>query len=505
MKISNLKESEVWFITGSQHLYGEKTLKQVAVDSQEIALALDQSKFIPVRVVYKPVLTTPEAIFALCQKANTDPKCIGLTTWMHTFSPAKMWISGLKILTKPILHLHTQYNRDIPWGSIDMDFMNLNQSAHGGREYGFMLSRMRRNRKVIVGYWKDKAVQEKIAVWMRAAAAWHDWQGMKIARFGDNMREVAVTEGDKVEAQLRLGYSVNGYGVGDLVAQVNKVTEKDIDKLLKQYEGQYKIQPELKVSGKKRNNLREAARIELGMRTFLENGGFKAFTTTFEDLHGLKQLPGLAVQRLMAEGYGFGAEDDWKTSALVRAMKVMSTGLKGGTSFMEDYTYHLDPSGMKVLGAHMLEVCPTITAEKPSLEGHPLGIGGKDDPVRLVFNVQSGKAINVSIIDVGNRFRMLVNPCNVVPPDKPLPKLPVARVVWIPEPDLPTAAGAWIHGGGAHHTGFSMAVTTEMIEDFADIADIEFLLIDKNTNTRDFKKEIRWNDLYYQLSHGLKY
>ena len=503
--MNNLKEYEVWFVTGSQHLYGEETLKRVAADSQEIALTLDKSKLIPVSVRFKPVLTTPEAIFDLCQKAGTDPKCIGLITWMHTFSPAKMWISGLKILTKPIVHLHTQYNRDIPWDSIDMDFMNLNQSAHGGREYGFMLSRMRRNRKVIVGYWKDKAVQEKLAVWMRAAAAWHDWQGMKIARFGDNMREVAVTEGDKVEAQIRFGYSVNGYGVGDLAAFVNGVTKKNIDDLIKQYEAQYNIRPELKAGGKKRSNLREAARIESGMRTFLENGGFNAFTTTFEDLHGLKQLPGLAVQRLMADGYGFGAEGDWKTSALVRAMKVMSTGLEGGTSFMEDYTYHLDPSGMKVLGAHMLEVCPTISKDKPSMEGHPLGIGGKDDPVRLVFNVQSGQGINVSIMDLGNRFRMLANPCKVVSPDKPLPKLPVARVLWVPEPDLPTAACAWIHGGGAHHTGFSMAVTTEMMEDFADMADIEFLLIDKNTNIRDFKKEIRWNDMYFQLAHGLKY
>lgn len=495
---------EVWFITGSQHLYGEETLKQVDQNSREIVNGLNGVSRIPVQLVHKPVLTTPEAITTLMQEANSAGNCIGIITWMHTFSPAKMWINGFKILKKPILHLHTQFNRDIPWESIDMDFMNLNQSAHGGREYGFLLSRLRRNRKVVVGHWQDEEVIEKIGAWIRAALAWNDWQGMRIARFGDNMREVAVTEGDKVEAQIRFGYSVSGYGVGDLVDLVNAVSDERVDKQLETYAKEYELDADIQQKGNRRSNLREAARIELGMLDFLEKGGFKAFTTTFEDLHGLKQLPGHAVQRLMAAGYGFGAEGDWKTAALVRAMKVMGTGLEGGTSFMEDYTYHLDPAGMKVLGAHMLEICPTIASGKPSMEVHELGIGGKDDPIRLVFDVNKGPGINVSIMDMGDRFRMLVNPCKVVDADEPLPRLPVARVLWEPEPDLPTAAAAWIHAGGAHHTGFSMSVTTEMMEDFAEMADMEILVIDAHTNIRDFKKEIRWNDLYYHLSGGLK-
>ena len=497
-------KQEVWFLTGSQHLYGPKTLNQVAENSQALVQGLNESKIIPVKIKYISILKSPSEVLDVMIKANSDNNCVGLITWMHTFSPAKMWINGLKSLQKPLLHLHTQFNRDIPWESIDMDFMNLNQSAHGGREYGFILSRMRKNRKVVVGHWKDEAVQQKIATWTRAALAWNDWQGMKVARFGDNMREVAVTEGDKVEAELKFGYSVSGYGVGDLVEVIKSVDTKRINELLQEYEQDYQLMPDLKKEGKFRNNLFESARIELGMKDFLENGGFKAFTTTFEDLHGLQQLPGMAVQRLMQQGYGFGAEGDWKTAALVRAMKVMASGMAGGTSFMEDYTYHLDPAGMKVLGAHMLEVCPSIGKGKSSLEVHPLGIGGKDDPIRLVFNVSEGKAVNASIMDMGDRFRMLVNPCEVVAPNKPLPNLPVARVVWKPEPDLPTAASAWIHAGGAHHTGFSMAVTTEMLEDFAEMADIELLIIDKDTKIRDFKKEIRWNDLYYHLSHGLK-
>ncbi len=497
--MTNLKNFEIWFVTGSQHLYGEETLNQVARDSNEIANVLNSSAEIPVTIVYQPTLKTPDEILELCVKANNSKQCVGIITWMHTFSTAKMWINGLKILNKPVAHLHTQYNRDIPWDTIDMDFMNLNQSAHGDREFGFIMSRMRQSRKVIVGHWKEEDVRLKIGSWARAACGWNEWQGMKVARFGDNMREVAVTEGDKVEAQLRLGYSVNGYGVGDMVQAISEVVNADIDKLLLRYESEYKISPEILRAGPKRDALKESARIEIGMRNFLEKGGFKAFTTTFEDLHGLKQLPGLAVQRLMEEGYGFGAEGDWKTSALVRAMKVMGTGLAGGTSFMEDYTYHLDPKGMKVLGAHMLEVCPSIGQGKASLEIHPLGIGGKDDPARLVFNVPEGKGINVSIMDMGDRFRMLANPCNVVNPETALPKLPVARVVWIPEPDLKVSAEAWIHAGGAHHTGFSMAIGVEEMENFAEMAGMEFLLIDKHTNIRDFKKEIRWNDLFYQL------
>jgi L-arabinose isomerase len=414
-----------------------------------------------------------------------------------------MWIAGLASLRKPFVHLHTQYNKELPWSEIDMDFMNLNQAAHGDREFGFMCSRMRLNRKIVVGFWRDGEVVDQLGAWTRAACAWHDAQGGKIARFGDNMREVAVTEGDKVEAQLRLGYSVNGYGMGDLVKYVGAVTDAQVDKLVAEYDESYAVAEPLRKGGAQRQSLREAARIELGMRAFLQEGGFKAFTTTFEDLHGLVQLPGLAVQRLMAEGYGFGAEGDWKTAALVRAMKVMGAGLDGGTTFMEDYTYHFGDDGMKVLGAHMLEVCETIAEQKPSLEIHPLGIGGKADPVRLVFNVQSGPAINASILDMGSRFRMLVNEVDAVQPDKPMSKLPVARVVWIPRPNLKIAAAAWIMAGGAHHTGFSQSVTGEHLEDFASMAGMEFLVIGKETKLPEFKKELRWNDLYYHLARGL--
>ncbi|MFO7668301.1 MAG: L-arabinose isomerase [Bacteroidales bacterium] len=501
--MKKLSELEVWFVTGSQHLYGEETLKQVDRNSREIAEALNQSSEIPVKVVFKLVLTTPEAILSLCREASHANACIGLITWMHTFSPAKMWIAGLKSLSKPFMHLHTQFNRDIPWESIDMDFMNLNQSAHGGREFGFIGTRMHIERKVVVGHWANQGVQSKVGVWTRAAAAWHDWQGGKVARFGDNMREVAVTEGNKVSAQIQLGYSVSGYGVGDLVERVKAVSAKEIEEMLTIYEELYELPAEAGKGGRLRLALMEAARIEKGMRSFLEEGGFSAFTTTFEDLHGLTQLPGLACQRLMADGYGFGAEGDWKTAALVRAMKVMAMGLEGGTSFMEDYTYHLHPDGMKVLGAHMLEVCPSIGDGKPGLEVHPLGIGGKADPARLVFNVASGPGVNASIMDLGSRFRLLVNPCNVVPADAPLPNLPVARVVWEPKPNLEVAAGAWILSGGAHHTGFSMAVTKDHLEDFAGIAGIEFLLIDDSTTISSIKKELRWNDLYYYLARGL--
>jgi L-arabinose isomerase len=501
--MNRLSELEAWFVTGSQHLYGEETLKQVDQNSREIAEALNRSSAIPVKVVFKRVLTTPEEILSLCREASHTNACIGLITWMHTFSPAKMWIAGLKSLGKPFMHLHTQFNRDIPWESIDMDFMNLNQSAHGGREFGFIGTRMHIERKVVVGHWANPVVQSKVGIWTRAAAAWHDWQGGRVARFGDNMREVAVTEGNKVSAQIQLGYSVSGYGVGDLVERVNAVTVREIEELIAIYKELYDLPAGAGKGGTLRSALMEAARIEKGMRSFLEEGGFSAFTTTFEDLHGLTQLPGLAVQRLMADGYGFGAEGDWKTAALVRAMKVMAMGLRGGTSFMEDYTYHLHPDGMKVLGAHMLEVCPSIADGKSRLEVHPLGIGGKADPARLVFNVASGPGVNASIMDLGNRFRLLVNPCDVVPADAPLPNLPVARVVWAPKPDLEVAAGAWILSGGAHHTGFSMAVTREHLEDFAEIAGIEYLLIDESTTLSSIKKELRWNDLYYHLARGL--
>lgn len=500
----DLKQFEIWFITGSQHLYGPQTLEQVARHSQEIAAALNAAEGIPVQIIFKPVLTTPEAIHNLCLEANSAERCIGLITWMHTFSPAKMWIAGLAALKKPFAHLHTQYNAEIPWADIDMNFMNLNQAAHGDREFGFIGSRMRLNRKVIVGHWQDPEVIASLSVWARAASAWQEWQGAKIARFGDNMREVAVTEGDKVEAQKQFGYDVYGYGVGDLVNAVGQAGTEQIDVLLNEYEQQYDLAPELRTGGSERQSLREAARIEAGMRHFLTSGGFKAFTTTFEDLHGLAQLPGLAVQRLMADGYGFGAEGDWKTAALVRAMKVMASGLAGGVSFMEDYTYHFSPMGDRVLGAHMLEVCPSIAAQRPRLEIHQLSIGGKADPARLVFDTKTGPAVNASIMDMGNRFRMLVNEVEVVPTEEDLPKLPVARALWDPKPNLKTAAAAWILAGGAHHTGFSQALTAQHLQDFAEIANLEFLLIDEQTDLPAFKKEIRWNDMYYLLARGLQ-
>ncbi len=499
----DLSQFEVWFATGSQHLYGEETLRQVAEHSQAIAAALDAAGKIPVRVVFKPVLTTPEAIRTLCLEANATPQCIGLVTWMHTFSPAKMWIAGLTSLQKPFCHLHTQFNRDIPWATIDMDFMNLNQSAHGGREFGFLGTRLRRGRKVIVGHWQDPEVVAELVVWTRAAAGWADSQAGKIARFGDNMREVAVTEGDKVEAQIQLGYSVNGYGVGDLVAVIDAVSDSEIDGLVAQYDERYQVAPEMQAGGERRGDLREAAQAELGLRAFLEQGNFTGFTDTFENLHGMKQLPGIAVQRLMADGYGFGAEGDWKMAALVRAMKVMAAGLPGGTSFMEDYTYHLDPAGASVLGAHMLEICESIAAGQPSAEIHPLSIGGKEDPVRLVFNAPDGPGINAAIVDMGNRFRMLVNEIDVVQPPEPLPQLPVARALWIPRPNLKIGAAAWIHAGGPHHTGFSQAIGAEYIEDFADMAGVELVRIDADTKIANLKDQLRWNEMYYHLAKGL--
>lgn len=495
----DLSRYEVWFVTGSQHLYGEEVLRQVADNSRVIAESFAAADAIPVKVVMQPVQTTPDAIRRVCAAANGAADCVGLILWMHTFSPAKMWIGGLNGLQKPFVHLHTQFNRDIPWSTIDMDFMNLNQSAHGDREFGHLCTRLGLSRKVIVGHWQDPDVVAQLATWTRAACAWHDAQGARIARFGDNMRDVAVTEGDKVAAEMRFGYAVNGYGLGDLAARVNGVSDDAIDLLVREYDELYDVVDALGPSGAQRAALRDAARIELGLRAFLEAGGFRGFTDTFENLHGLRQLPGVAVQRLMAEGYGFGAEGDWKAAALVRALKVMSQGLTGGTSFMEDYTYHLDPGGMKVLGAHMLEICPSIAGDaRPALEIHPLSIGGKEDPVRLVFDARVGPAINVTLIDLGGRFRMVVNEVDVVPPDAPLPRLPVACAVWVPRPDLKTAAAAWILAGGSHHTGFSQAVGVAHLEDFAEMAGVELLMIDGTTSLAEFKKELRWNEAYYQ-------
>ena len=497
-----LDQYEIWFLTGSQHLYGKETLEQVAQHSQKIVATLSDCASIPTKIIFKPVLTTPEEITQIVRASNNDDRCVGVIAWMHTFSPAKNWIAGLSALQKPLAHLHTQFNQDIPWSEIDMDFMNLNQAAHGDREFGFMATRMRLQRKVVVGHWQDQEVQARLGAWIRVACAWADAQGMRVVRFGDNMRSVAVTEGDKVEAQLRLGYQVYGYGLGDLVEHIQAVSEGDLRQLLELYQAQYLVADDLQTGGEHHDSVREAARIELGLRSFLVNGNFKAFTTTFENLHGLVQLPGIAAQRLMADGYGFGAEGDWRTSALLRTMKVMASGLAGGTSFMEDYTYHLKPTGMKVLGSHMLEICPSIADSQPKLEVHPLGIGGKADPVRLVFDAPTGNAINASIIDMGNRLRMVVNDVDVVVADEPMPKLPVARVMWIPQPSLIVGAAAWIYAGGAHHTVFSQALTAEHMMDYAEIAQIELLHITQDTTLHQFKNELRWNEMFYLLGRG---
>jgi L-arabinose isomerase len=501
--MDTLREREAWFVCGSQHMYGAEQLRLVDAHAAEIAAALSAAAEIPVRVVGKPVATTPESIRAVMVEANASADCIGVIAWMHTFSPAKMWISGLAALQRPFLHLHTQYNRDLPWAEIDMDFMNLNQSAHGDREFAFMETRMGLARKTVVGHWSDPAVRGRIGSWARAACGWREAQRLNVARFGDNMRQVAVTEGDKVEAQLRLGVTVSGYGVGDLVEAVNGASEAEVDGLVREYEEAYDLAPELRADGERRESLRDAARIEAGLRAVLVELGARAFTDTFEDLHGLKQLPGIAAQRLMADGYGFGGEGDWKTAALVRIMKVMGEGLPGGTSFMEDYTYHLAPGKALVLGAHMLEVCPTIAGARPSCEIHPLSIGGREDPVRLVFTTPPGPALNAAILDLGDRFRMLANDVEVVDPDEPLPRLPVARAVWKPEPDLATSAEAWLTAGGPHHTALTTQYGVEVLTDFARIAGIELLSIDDRSRSDDFEKELRWNQAYYALARGL--
>jgi L-arabinose isomerase len=490
----NLKKYEFYFVTGSQDLYGAETLRKVDEHSKAMVEALDPK--LPCKLIWKSVVKGPDAILALVREANSNPNCAGIITWMHTFSPSKMWIAGLTQLAKPLCHLHTQFNRDIPWDSIDMDFMNLNQSAHGDREHGFIGARLRLPRKVVVGHWEAPAVLEKLSGWMRTASAFADGRSLKVARFGDNMREVAVTEGDKVEAQIKLGWSINGYGVGDLVKVVNEVADTDVDKLIKVYADEYEIASDAK-SGVGLERVKVQARIELGLKTFLEGGKFGAYTDTFEDLHGLAQLPGLASQRMMAAGYGFGAEGDWKTSALVRAMKVMASGL-GGASFLEDYTYNLDPAAPAVLGSHMLEICPSIAKGKPRLEVHPLGIGGKDDPARLVFAGDPGPALNATLVDMGGRMRLILNEVDAIEA-KAMPKLPVARVLLKPRPDLERAAESWIIAGGAHHTGYSRVVKTEWMRDWAEMAGLECLVIDAKTDPNDLRKEIRWNEIGYKL------
>jgi L-arabinose isomerase len=498
-----LEHLEAWLVTGSQEMYGQAALRQVEAHAHEVARGLDAQPEIPVRVVHKAVATSPDSIRRIALDANASDACIGVIAWMHTFSPAKMWIAGLNALQKPLLHLHTQFDRDLPWAEIDMDYMNLNQSAHGDREFAFLETRMRLGRKTVVGHWRDPNVTARVAVWTRAAAGWHEAQSLRVARFGDNMRDVAVTEGDKVEAQIRLGVSVNGYGVGALGAAVAEVSDADVDGLVARYEEAYDLGPALRAGGAGRESLRDAARIEAGLRGFLDAGGFRAFTDTFEDLEGLTQLPGIAAQRLMADGYGFAGEGDWKTAALVRIAKVMSSGIDGGTSFMEDYTYDLGPDGPAVLGAHMLEVCPSIAAGRPSCEIHPLSIGGKADPVRLVFTAAPGPAVVAAMLDLGDRFRLVLNEIEIVEPKEDLPRLPVARALWKPKPDFHTAAEAWLRAGGPHHSVLCRAIGTEAFADFAEIAGIELLVIDETTRIRDVANELRWNQAYYRLAGGL--
>jgi len=498
-----LEQFEVWLVAGSQELYGTEVLRDVEEHAREIAASLDAEETVPVRVLQKGVATSPGGILAVMREANAAATCVGVVAWMHTFSPAKMWIAGLSALEKPLLHLHTQFNRDLPWAEIDMDFMNLNQSAHGDREFGFVETRMRLRRKTVVGHWRDPAVVARLAAWTRAACGWNEAQTLGVARFGDNMRQVAVTEGDKVEAQIRLGISVNGYGVGELWEACEAVSEAEVDRLVAVYEDSYELVPSLRAGGDRRGSLRDSARIEAGLRGFLDSGGLGAFTDTFEDLDGLVQLPGIAAQRLMADGYGFGAEGDWKTAALVRVAKVMSTGLDGGCSFMEDYTYDLAPEGPAVLGAHMLEVCPSIASGTPTCEIHPLSIGGKDDPVRLVFTAAPGPAVLVGLIDLGDRFRLVLNEVELLQPPEDLPRLPVARALWQPEPDFSTAVEAWLLAGGPHHTVLCKAIGTDAFEDLAEIAGIELLVIDERTRIRDVANELRWNQAYYRLAAGL--
>lgn len=491
-------KSSIWFVTGSQHLYGEEALKEVADDARRIVQALNAAQDIPVEVRFRNVVTSSDEIENTCLQASADPDCIGLIVWMHTFSPAKMWIRGLSSLKKPFVHFHTQGNRDIPWSSIDMDFMNLNQAAHGGREFGFICSRMRIERTVIVGHWQDPEVLNRLGIWARAAIGWSALRSAKIARFGDNMREVAVTEGDKVEAQMRFGVSVNGYGVGELAARMEEVKHADISALVNEYLETYSTESGFSDDDMAMKALKESAKMELGMRAFLEEGDFSGFTDTFEDLYGFSHLPGLAVQRLMKDGYGFAAEGDWKTAALLYTMKTMAFGLEGGTSFMEDYTYHFEPNNMSVLGAHMLEVCPSIAAEKPSLQIHPLAIGGKADPPRLVFQAAPGKGFNAALMDMGNRFRLVANRVEVISAEQEMPKLPVARALWRPMPDLKTAAAAWILSGAAHHSSFTQALSLEHLEDFAEMAGIELIEIDEGSTVHQIKNELRWNEAAYR-------
>ncbi|CUU23964.1 L-arabinose isomerase [Duffyella gerundensis] len=497
----SLDSLSVWFVIGTQHLYGPETLRQVEQHAQQVVDGMNQQSALPLKLVVKPLVKSPDEALALCRDANHDNSCVGIITWLHTFSPAKMWIGGLSVLNKPLMQFHTQFNAEIPWDSMDMDFMNLNQTAHGGREFGFIGARMGLQHSVVTGHWQDSASLARIAKWMRAAIAKQASQQLKVARFGDNMREVAVTEGNKVSAQIQFGYAVNGWGVGDLVEVINQVSDGDVNALIDEYEGLYEFSAVAAINGEKRQNVLDAARIELGLKRFLEAEDCQAFTTNFQTLHGMTQLPGLAVQRLMAQGYGFAGEGDWKTAALLRVFKVLAGDRPGGTSFMEDYTYHFSPGNDLVLGSHMLEVCPSIAKEKkPLIDVQFLGIGNKADPARMIFSAPAGRAVNASVIDLGDRFRLLVNVVDAIDQPQPLPKLPVARALWRAQPSLATASEAWIVGGGAHHTVFSQALDLDDMRLYAEMHNIEIVVIDEHTTMHGFKDTLRWNDLYYRLN-----
>ncbi|QDP39100.1 L-arabinose isomerase [Radiobacillus deserti] len=487
---------EFWFVTGSQHLYGEEALQEVERHSVDMVEGLNNTGKLPYTIQFKAVVTTSSDIHHLIMEANRDENCAGVVTWMHTFSPAKLWISGLEALKKPLLHLHTQFNQSIPWDTIDMDFMNLNQSAHGDREYGFMVSRLNVPRKVVVGYWESKEVVDKMTSWMQTAVAFTEGKNIRVARFGDNMRNVAVTDGDKIEAQIKFGWVVDYYGVGDLVEVMNTIPEEDVEQLYQEYRQLYNFPKEASQPGKVQDSIKEQARLELGLKAFLMKGNYNAFTTNFEDLHGLKQLPGLAAQRLMAEGYGFAGEGDWRTAALLRIMKVIANNK--GTSFMEDYTYHLEQGNEMILGSHMLEICPTIAATKPKVVVNPLTMGDREDPARLVFDGRGGDAVVASLVELGGRYRLVINEVKAEQPVVETPNLPVAKVLWKPEPSLAESAEAWIYAGGAHHTVFSFDVTTDQLYDFADMAQIECVVIDADTNVRRFRNELKWNEVAWK-------
>ena len=494
------KNYKFWFATGSQDLYGDECLRNVAEHSKIIVAKLNESGILPYEVVWKPTLITNEVIRKTFNEANADEECAGVITWMHTFSPAKSWILGLQEFRKPLMHLHTQFNQEIPYDSIDMDFMNENQSAHGDREYGHIVSRMGIERKVVVGHWSDVKVQEKIASWMRTAIGIMESSHIRVMRIADNMRNVAVTEGDKVEAQIKFGWEIDAYPVNEIADAVKEVSEADTNTLVEEYYDKYEILLEGRDEKEFRKHVAVQAQIEIGFERFLEEKNYQAIVTHFGDLGCLQQLPGLAIQRLMEKGYGFGGEGDWKTAAMVRLMKIMAQNVPNakGTSFMEDYTYNLVPGKEGILQAHMLEVCPTVADGPISIKVNPLSMGDREDPARLVFTSKTGPAIATSLVDLGNRFRLIINEVDCKKVEKPMPKLPVATAFWTPQPDLATGAEAWILAGGAHHTAFSYDLTAEQMSDWAAAMGIEAVYIDKDTTIRNFKNELRWNSIYYR-------